>query len=74
MTGPGELIGVGNGDPASHEPDKASKRRAFNGLCLAIVQAGRRPGNIRITAAATGLTPAVATLRAQVAHRRPFVA
>ena len=36
--GPGRVIGVGNGDPSSHEPDRASKRKAFNGLCMALVQ------------------------------------
>ena len=38
IEGPGRVIGVGNGDPSCHEPDKASKRSAFNGLCVAIVQ------------------------------------
>jgi beta-galactosidase len=34
----GEIIGVGNGHPASHEPDVADNRKAFNGLALAIVR------------------------------------
>lgn len=38
VEGEGKLIGVDNGDPASHEDDKANHRTAFNGLCLAIVQ------------------------------------
>lgn len=33
----GEIIGVGNGDPNSHEADKAEERRLFNGLCQVIV-------------------------------------
>jgi beta-galactosidase len=41
VDGPGGLIGVGNGDPTSHEPDKAFERSAFNGLCMAIVQSRR---------------------------------
>jgi beta-galactosidase len=41
VSGSGKLIGVGNGDPSSHEPDKGDKRKAFNGLCMAIVQASR---------------------------------
>lgn len=32
------VIGVGNGDPSSHERDKATHRRAFNGLVRAVVQ------------------------------------
>ncbi len=34
----GEVIGVGNGDPNSHEADKASERHLFHGLCQAIVK------------------------------------
>ncbi|MDC7685110.1 glycoside hydrolase family 2 TIM barrel-domain containing protein [Asticcacaulis sp. BYS171W] len=58
ITGPGAIIGVGNGNPTSHEPDKASKRHLFNGLAQAIVQSGRSGGTIRVTATATGLTSA----------------
>jgi beta-galactosidase len=51
----GRLIGVGNGDPSSHEPDKAAKRRAFNGLCMAIVQSTQKAGNMNIEASSPGL-------------------
>jgi beta-galactosidase len=34
IAGPGRIIGTGNGNPTSYEPDKASQRMAFNGsLC-----------------------------------------
>ncbi len=42
----GEVIGVGNGNPNSLEPDVASERRAFNGLAQAIVRVGRGPVDI----------------------------
>jgi len=32
----GRLMGVGNGDPASTEPDDAPERRLYHGLCQAI--------------------------------------
>src|SRR5665213_318302 len=32
VTGPGEIIGTGNGDPTNHEPDPGPKRKAFAGL------------------------------------------
>jgi len=51
----GRLIGVGNGDPSSHEPDKANYRSAFNGLARAIVQSTDTAGVIEITATADGL-------------------
>jgi beta-galactosidase len=58
----GRLIGVGNGDPSSHEPDKADKRRAFNGLCMAIVQSSLKAGEITIAATSTGLRGASVTI------------
>jgi beta-galactosidase len=62
--GPGRLLGVGNGNPASHEPDKANQRSAFNGLCLAIIQSSREPGPIRIQADPPGLKLAEAKVEA----------
>jgi beta-galactosidase len=55
VTGPAAVIGVGNGDPNCHEPDKASKRSAFNGLCCAIVQTQKAVGAIAVSASADGL-------------------
>jgi beta-galactosidase len=63
--GAGKLIGVGNGDPSSHESDKGSTRRAFNGLCCAIVQAGRQAGEILVEAGADGLAGARMTIEAE---------
>ncbi len=50
VTGNGRLIGVGNGDPSSHDADKGTVRRAFNGLCRghrAGVERGRRRATAR---------------------------
>lgn len=59
ITGNGNIIGVGNGDPSSHEPDKILtgqyKRSLFNGKCQMILQAGKTPGNIEIIASSDGL-------------------
>lgn len=63
LSGPAKLIGVGNGDPSSHEPDKGTQRSAFNGLAQAIVQASRRPGDIVLTADSAGLRSANLTMR-----------
>jgi beta-galactosidase len=64
VTGPGHLLGVGNGNPICHEPDKASQRSAFNGLCLAIIQTSRAPGAIAIQATSPGLKSGSATIAA----------
>jgi beta-galactosidase len=63
LDGGGRIIGVGNGDPASHEPDKyldaaAWQRHLFNGYAQVIVQAGHTPGSIQLRASADGLQPA----------------
>jgi beta-galactosidase len=59
ISGPGKIIGVGNGDPSSHEPDKcmdgAWQRSAFNGKCQVIVQSTKQTGIIKFEAKAAGL-------------------
>jgi len=62
IQGEGKLIGVDNGDVQSHDDYKANRRKAFNGMCLAIVQSTAKPGQIRITATSPGLKPASATV------------
>ncbi len=59
ITGDAKIIGVGNGDPSSHEPDKCAdgawQRRLFNGKCQVIIQAGKKVDKIHFEATATGL-------------------
>ncbi|NOV01055.1 glycoside hydrolase family 2 TIM barrel-domain containing protein [Paenibacillus planticolens] len=62
---PGSLLGVGNGNPSSHEPDKANRRRAFNGYCLLLVQTTSVSGEIVITGTAAGLQAAKFSLKSQ---------
>ena len=69
VTGPANIIGVGNGDPSSHEPDRATKRNAFNGLCMALVQHGAGDGTVTVTATAPGLKTATATWAASGVRR-----
>lgn len=42
--GPVKILGVGNGDPSCHEPDKASERTTFHGKCLVILQGEKSSG------------------------------
>ena len=58
VEGEGRLIGVDNGNPFSHEGYKGTHRQAFNGMCLAIVQATARAGAVRITASSPNLRSA----------------
>ena len=58
IEGKGIIAGVGNGNSASHESFKADNRKAFHGLCLAIIQSKRNKGEIRLYAKSEGLQPA----------------
>jgi beta-galactosidase len=73
LTGPGAIIGVGNGDPNCQESDKEPQRSLFNGLAQVIVQASKAPGEIAIEARAKEehLQPATVTVTSQAAQPRP---
>lgn len=55
ISGPGHIAGVDNGNPISHESFKADHRKAMNGLCLAVIQAGDHAGALTLRATAGGL-------------------
>lgn len=55
VAGDAVVIGVGNGDPTSLEPDAASQRHAFNGMAQAIVRVGRGVAPIRVSVSSEGL-------------------
>lgn len=67
------ILGVGNGNPSSHEPDHATKRKAFNGLCQVIIQSTKEPGPIELKATSANLSPTQASLQAKAAVPRPSV-
>jgi beta-galactosidase len=65
LQGPAKIIGVDNGNPMSHDSFKANHVKAFNGMCLAIVQTMRSPGSIRVAVSADGLRPSEIELNSQ---------
>ena len=65
LTGGGKLLGVGNGNPADHDPDRANQRNVFNGHALAVIQAGRHATTLQLIATSPGLVPATITLQIQ---------
>jgi len=77
LSGPGKIIGVGNGDPASHEPDVYLpppstvdqstnwQRSLFNGRAQVLVQSAGEAGEIKLTATADGLAPFILKLTAK---------
>lgn len=74
ISGPGRLIGVGNGDPTDHAPDKGTSRKAFSGLCMAIVQSTKEAGSITVQATSPGLAPASVTISTRKVSLRPQIA
>jgi beta-galactosidase len=62
VTGPGRIVGVGNGNPSGLEPDYATQREAFNGRCMVLVRHTSGWGSIVVTAKATGLPSAFFTI------------
>jgi beta-galactosidase len=77
MNGEGSIIGVGNGNPGSHEPDKylsgLYKRQLFSGKCQVIVQAGGKEGAIELSASSENISPARLSIKAEKASLRPRV-
>jgi beta-galactosidase len=65
LDGPAQIIGVGNGNQFSHEPFKASYRKAFNGKCLAIIKSNTKKGLVTLTATSNGLETAKITIRVE---------
>lgn len=56
IEGPGEIVAVGNGDATSHESFQAMQRKAYNGMCLAVVRSQKgKTGTVKLTAASEGL-------------------
>lgn len=59
ISGEGKIIGVGNGNPSSHEPDQFVEgkwqRKLFNGKCQVIIQSLKKMGTIKLDIIAAGL-------------------
>ena len=59
VKGDAKIIGVANGNPSSHEPDKVFdnkwQRKLFNGKCQFIVQSGTKEDFVHIEATSEGL-------------------
>jgi beta-galactosidase len=65
LIGEGRILGVGNGNPSDHDPDKADQRNAFNGRCMVVIQAGSHPAVLQLTVTSPGLASADITFNAR---------
>jgi beta-galactosidase len=74
ISGPGAIIGLGNGDPNCHEPEKGTRRSLFNGLAQVIVQTTRESsGKIILHAKAPGIRTASVEIEVLGVPPRPAV-
>ena len=64
IAGPGTIATVDSADNASHESFQSNERRAYAGRCVAALKATATKGRIILTATASGLVDATATLAA----------
>lgn len=55
VTGEGTIAGVDNGSETSMESFKADHRKAFNGLCLAVLKTNGKKGTITLKASSANL-------------------
>lgn len=63
VAGPAHIAGVDNGSQVSLESFKAEHRKAFHGLCLAIIQSDNKAGAVSVTAMSPGLESANVELK-----------
>ncbi len=62
VSGNGKLLAVGSANPRALESFQQPQRRAFQGRCLAVLQASAEPGQIVLTATATGIAARTITI------------
>jgi beta-galactosidase len=65
VSGPGQLVGVDNGNPIDTSSYKATSRKAFSGKVLAIVRSTGTAGTITVGASSSGLTANTLSVTAQ---------
>jgi beta-galactosidase len=65
ITGEGNIIAVDNGLQTSLESFKVNYRKAFNGMCLAVIQSTENPGQILIKAKSDDLKESSITIKTE---------
>lgn len=74
LVGPGAIMGLNNGDPTCHEPEKGNQHSVFHGLAQVILQSAfAGQGKLTLRATADGLAPAEVTIDVTAAPAHPAV-
>jgi beta-galactosidase len=64
IEGEGNIIGIDSGSPIDHNSFKTLERKAYNGLCLVVVQSKQKEGGIKLIVKSKGLKEAAILLEA----------
>lgn len=62
INGPAKIAAVDNGSETSMESFRGNQRKAFNGMCLAVIQSDTKPGAVHVKAQSNGLATSTLTL------------
>ena len=74
ITGPGAIIGLNNGDPTNHEPEKGAEHQVYNGLAQVILQSKlASAGRLTLRATSEGLSAAELAIDVMPAATLPAV-
>ncbi len=73
ISGPARIIGVGNGNPISHESDHASQRRVYCGLAQVLLVTLPSSGRITLSAYSDGLTKALLAFESRALQIPPRI-
>ena len=65
LKGEGEIVAVGNGNPATTELFQSNQRKAFSGQCMVYIKASSSPGEIILKAKSDGLEGADITIQSE---------
>jgi beta-galactosidase len=65
VTGKGKVAGVGNGNPRDMSSFQQPKKKAYQGICLAVIRPETTPGKISVKATAEGLKEASLVITAK---------
>jgi beta-galactosidase len=75
LSGPATIIGLNNGDPTNHEPEKGSQHSTYRGLAQIIVQSKRDGvGTLTLHAASPGVAAGDVSVNVTAAAEPPAVA
>ena len=73
IEGDGIIAGVGNGNPHSHEPDKADYRLLYAGLCQVLVTAKTDAKTLKLIASSENLEPAEISFEIRESEKPEYI-